>query len=152
MSWIDPILEREGGYVNHPADKGGPTNFGITQATLAAWRNRPVTAFEVSQMSREEAVAIYEAKYVKPFERFANNAPLMALIVDSAVQHGPARVEKWLQAIPSTDPTVNYKLLLRRRIEFYGEIITADPKQAAFPKGWMRRVAEFVRSKQSSAS
>ena len=27
---IDDILRREGGYVNHPADKGGPTKYGIT--------------------------------------------------------------------------------------------------------------------------
>ena len=29
---IDELIEREGGYVSHPADKGGPTCFGITEA------------------------------------------------------------------------------------------------------------------------
>ena len=29
---INDLIEREGGYVNHPADKGGPTCFGITEA------------------------------------------------------------------------------------------------------------------------
>ena len=29
---IDALIDREGGYVNHPADKGGPTCFGITEA------------------------------------------------------------------------------------------------------------------------
>ena len=37
------VFENEGGYSNKPADPGGPTNFGITQRTLAAWRKHPVT-------------------------------------------------------------------------------------------------------------
>ena len=34
---IGGLIEREGGYVNHPADKGGPTCFGITETV----RGRP---------------------------------------------------------------------------------------------------------------
>ena len=37
---VDVLIEREGGYVNHPADKGGPTCFGITEAQ---WRAPMVT-------------------------------------------------------------------------------------------------------------
>ncbi len=33
---FNAILGKEGGYVNHPDDKGGPTNWGITQATARA--------------------------------------------------------------------------------------------------------------------
>ncbi len=145
MQLIEQILDREGGYVNHPADKGGPTNFGITQATLAEWRGHPVTADDVKRMARTEAEKIYEAKYVAPFARFSGNPSLLELCVDSAVQHGVSRVQGWLREIPSTDPVPNYRGLLQRRIKFYGEIITANPSQAAFAKGWMARVAEFVR-------
>ena len=33
---IDELTEREGGYVNHPADRGGPTRFGVTEAVARA--------------------------------------------------------------------------------------------------------------------
>ena len=33
---IDELIEREGGYVNHPSDRGGPTRFGITEAVARA--------------------------------------------------------------------------------------------------------------------
>jgi lysozyme family protein len=33
---IDALIEREGGYADHPADKGGPTCFGITEAVARA--------------------------------------------------------------------------------------------------------------------
>ena len=45
---ISDIIRREGGYVNHPDDRGGPTNYGITQATLSEWRRQPVTEFQVT--------------------------------------------------------------------------------------------------------
>jgi lysozyme family protein len=32
------VLENEGGYVNHPADPGGATNKGVTQAVYDDWR------------------------------------------------------------------------------------------------------------------
>jgi hypothetical protein len=33
---IDEVISREGGYVDHPADRGGPTMFGITEAVARA--------------------------------------------------------------------------------------------------------------------
>ena len=35
-SLIDAVLDREGGYTNHPADRGGETNHGITAAVARA--------------------------------------------------------------------------------------------------------------------
>ena len=33
---IDEVIAREGGYSDHPADRGGATHFGITQAVARA--------------------------------------------------------------------------------------------------------------------
>lgn len=37
---LEWLLEEEGGWSNHPADRGGKTMFGITQATYDQWRKQ----------------------------------------------------------------------------------------------------------------
>ena len=57
---IDAVLRREGGYVNHPADPGGATNKGVTQAVYNAWRKaRKQAAQSVKLISDTEVAAIY---------------------------------------------------------------------------------------------
>lgn len=56
---INSVIGKEGGYVNNPADRGGPTNWGITQMTARA---HGFTG-DMRTMTRDQAVAIYEADY-----------------------------------------------------------------------------------------
>lgn len=80
---IDEVVRREGGYSDRKADRGGPTNFGITQKKLSEWRGKPVTAADVKAMSVLEAKAIYRADYVAPWEFLGHDAPgLFELLVD----------------------------------------------------------------------
>ena len=58
---LELMFGHEGGYVNVATDKGGPTKFGITLATLAAYRDAHTTAVDVEQMSVAEATAIAKA-------------------------------------------------------------------------------------------
>lgn len=98
MSTIDDLIAREGGYVNHPADRGGPTKYGITLATLAAWRKRSVTAEDVEALSIEEAKQIYHDRYVvAPGFSNVTSAELREELIDSGVLHGPAQAVQWLQ-------------------------------------------------------
>ncbi|QZI85687.1 endolysin N-acetylmuramidase [Stenotrophomonas phage Summit] len=61
---ISGILQREGSkYTNNPNDSGGPTKYGITQATLARYRRRAVTPQEVQNLTEAEARKIYEQLY-----------------------------------------------------------------------------------------
>ena len=159
---IDGILKREGGYVNNPADRGGPTKFGITLKTLEAWRRHPVKAYDVEGMDELEAHAIYQIEYlVKPGLDKINNVPLRVFALDSAVQHGPGRAIRWVQKIvgvpvdgilgPVSLSIINqvdsdglYRKMVAERCRFYGRIITQDPTQAVFAAGWANRIAEFI--------
>lgn len=93
---IDELIEREGGYVNHPADKGGPTNFGITEAVARA-HGYPGP---MRSLPREEAAAIYRRLYwLRPrFDEVASRAPRVAgELFDTGVNMGPAVAATFLQ-------------------------------------------------------
>lgn len=81
---ISEILRREAGYVDHPADRGGPTNMGITMDTLSSWRGRPVTVDDIKTLPQSEAIEIYQARYVLPWN-FLEDEVLRALLIDWSV-------------------------------------------------------------------
>ena len=51
------LLTHEGGYTNHPADPGGPTNFGITIYDYRKYVKPGATAADVKAMKVDEAKA-----------------------------------------------------------------------------------------------
>ena len=53
---INEILKAEGGYVDDPDDKGGATNYGVTQATFSAFVGRDVSKDEIKDMSEGDAI------------------------------------------------------------------------------------------------
>ena len=160
---IGDILRREGGFVNNDDDRGGATNYGITQDTLAQWRGKPVSVDDVRNLTRNEASEIYTARYYfQPKFDLIDNDDLAALVVDCGVNHGVSRAARWLQdatndvvvdgmvgpitieAVNSRSPGYLYRVILATRCRFYGRLITNDPTQATFAAGWANRVAEFI--------
>jgi len=98
---LDEIIRREGGYVNHPADRGGRRTFGITAQTLGAWLKlgRPATAAEVQALTETEARAIYRQQYITgPGLDVITHPGLLHLLVDAGVHSGPKRAVQWLQS------------------------------------------------------
>lgn len=168
-SMISDIIRREGGFVDHPADRGGPTNYGITHKTLARYLGRDVTSRDVRGLSRELAAEIYRRAYFLEPRIDALPASIRAFLFDSAVNHGPRRAVRFLQQVlnaagfgplgvdglagPKTrrqasqadqamGPWLLAALAEERRM-FYRLIVERDPSQRVFFKGWMNRVAEF---------
>lgn len=95
-SMIEATIAKEGGYVNHPADRGGPTNWGITQAVARANGYQG----DMRNLTRAQAVAIYRSEYaIKPgFAAIAEIYPKIGEeLFDTGVNMGPARPSIWLQ-------------------------------------------------------
>ena len=95
---IQKVVEREGGYVNHPDDKGGATNFGITQATAQKhgyqgnMQDYPLAA----------AIAVYDLNYWQRLNLDAVakiNEALAVRLFDFGVNSGTARAAKHLQRL-----------------------------------------------------
>ena len=167
---IDDVLKREGGYVDHPDDRGGATNWGITQNTLSKYYGRAVIKQEVKDLSQDVARDIYEKNYF--YGPRIDNLPLsiQAFIFDCAVNHGPRRAVKFVQSVcnqigyepglsedgamgPNTRRAAQWaeqamgplflKALIEERRNFYYAIVKSRPSQEAFLKGWLNRVNEF---------
>jgi lysozyme family protein len=93
---IDALIEREGGYADHPADKGGPTCFGITEAVARAHGYRGA----MRRLPREEAAAIYRRLYwLRPrFDEIARRSSRIAAeLFDTGANMGPAVAATFLQ-------------------------------------------------------
>lgn len=93
---LDALVAREGGYVNHPADRGGPTKYGITEQVArahgyqAAMRDLPL----------DRAKEIYKTIYwQRPgFEDVARRMPALAEeLFDTGVNMGPKKAAIFLQ-------------------------------------------------------
>lgn len=89
----------EGGYSNLPADRGGPTNHGITLATLSDWRGHPCFASDVQALTQTEATAIYRARYWAPIAGDKLPEGVDLITFDCAVNQGPGTAAMVLQGV-----------------------------------------------------
>lgn len=93
---IDELIAREGGYVNHPADRGGPTRWGITLNVARAHGYDG----DMRHFPRKDAVDIYRRLYwQRPgYDRIARSAPRVAAeLFDTAVNMGAETATGFLQ-------------------------------------------------------
>jgi lysozyme family protein len=158
---IGRLIEREGGFVDHPADRGGPTNMGITLATLREMRPG-ATVDDVRALTPSSARAIYDLKYWGG-PRIAELPPELAeLVFDCAVLHGKRRAVQWLQqavkaqvvdgvigsatlaAARRADIAEARRYINRQRLGLVGLLVVADHSQLAFLRGWLTRIGEFL--------
>lgn len=139
---LNGIIQREGGYVNDPQDKGGCTKYGITIPTLRDWRRAAVTCADIKALTEREARSIYQTLYLKPFADL--DPDVKPQVVDIAVLSGVSRAATLL-ATAKLNPQrpLNVQLVIER-VKFYAHIVKNDPTQSRYISGWCNRALEFL--------
>tara|TARA_R100001463_G_scaffold5264_1_gene18376 strand:+ start:2526 stop:2996 length:471 start_codon:yes stop_codon:yes gene_type:complete len=149
---VDNVIEREGGYVNHPKDPGGETNFGIAK------RSHPKE--DIKNLTKERAEEIYYDDYWVPSKAPFLPHNIQETFFDMVVNMGQRRAVKILQeacnskkcglkvdgrigkltiaAAKKIDPS-RLKVF---RILYYANLIKRKPSLEAFIVGWIRRAME----------
>lgn len=150
------LLISEGGYVNHPSDPGGPTNYGITLAVARRYWKASASAADVKAMPRSVAVTIYDKQYWG--SQRCNDLPsgVDYSLFDYGVNSGIGRSGKVLRrlvglstetslvtqdvvdAVRRRDPAELVKAINAERLAFMKSLKT----WGTFGAGWSRRVAE----------
>jgi lysozyme family protein len=158
------VLRSEGGFVDHPADPGGATNYGITLATLSACRDRRCTKDDVRELTAEEAGEIYRSRYWDKARCDELPAGIDYAVFDAAVHSGPGRAVRMLQnalgvapdgivgpmtlaAARRCDPRAVIAAICDERLSMMRRL----PGWAVFGRGWSRRVAEVRRTASAMA-
>lgn len=166
LECLNFVLRVEGGFSNDKDDRGGPTNYGITQRTYDAWRlkhNYPIR--HVRYIEMWEVRSIYDEGYWEPVKCRLLGSPMDLVMFDSAIQHGPGRAAKFLQetvgttqdgkigpmtltALTTYEQThgrrETIQAFMKIREAFYAQIIANDVSQEANKRGWANRLCKLM--------
>ena len=158
---IARLIRREGGYVDHPLDKGGPTKYGITIRTLSAWRGVDVTPLDVSMLEEDEAEQIYyQLFWLKlNLEHLGRDWWLKEFLFDWCVTSGLKTPIRQIQKLvnvkrdgilgPVTGNAIDHWKALTgdradgrivdMRIIWYLSLVKRRPSDIIFIQGWFNR-------------
>ena len=152
------ILKWEGGFSNHPLDKGGATNKGVTIGTFRQFFGKDATVEQLKNMTDSQWDTIFKAGYWDKFKADEIISQAVANIcVDWAWASGAVTAikrvqrilcvkddgivgEKTLAAINAIAPKNLFDTIKFFRLQFVESIIKHNPSQKVFRNGWRNRI------------
>lgn len=148
---FERLIGHEGGYVNHRADPGGETKFGISK--------RSYPGEDIANLSLARAQEIYRRDFWGPAGCDAVPAPLRFDLFDMAVNAGPVAAVRCLQRAvgetadgilgPRTLQAISSMPAPRLLARFNGhrlEHLASLSHWPAFGRGWARRIASNLQT------
>lgn len=145
---IEYVLEDEGGFVNHPKDKGGITNMGITKKWYDANMGRVSTIEEFRNLTKEDAKEYYYKFYWKtllkqiPELNEYGDARLTYLTFDTMLHSGLAKAKELFNAEKNKNTSTEEKAyaMLDTRRNYLDDISQPGTNNEVFNKGWAWRM------------
>lgn len=163
---IKKTLVHEGGWSDHPNDRGGKTNWGITLKTLQSFVPS-ATEVTLRTFTKEQAIDFYKQHYFYGMGVDKYPQGIWDIMFDMNVNHGLRNSTRILQraierlggsvtvdGIPgprtqassaSFDIPKLRNALIEARSTFFKAIVANNPSQQVFLKGWLRRAESFRR-------
>jgi len=169
---LEVVLKFEGGLSDHPLDRGGKTNFGITQAVYNTYRKaigKPLQ--DVAKITMAEVREIYYRYYWTPSKAEKMPPPLDLVVFDTAVNCGVATSARLLRRAMARlglvsdwrDDVVRESVIatlwrlakepnklkglcyayLTERFNYYKAIVERNPSQKVFFRGWHNRIKKL---------
>jgi lysozyme family protein len=163
--YFPKVLRYEGGFVNDPTDRGGPTNMGVT---LSTWRaighdidgDSDIDANDIRLLTKDDAMMVMKVGY---WDRWRADSIKNQSVAESLVEWvwGSG---KWGVVIPQrllgvtedgivgmqTISALNaanqkwfHEKLRLAKLQFIADLIKRDPRQEKFKNGWVRRINEY---------
>ena len=162
---LNYLLEEEGGFSNHPNDRGGMTMYGVTDVVYQAFRKkkgRPPQS--VRNMTKEEAYELYKEEYWEASSCHKLPWPINYITFDAAVNSGCSRAIRWTQgglglaqdgqigtaSIAAAQSAMNngeagvLLAIIDKRVEFLARLVQRSPSQGVFLLGWWRRTQRVL--------
>lgn len=160
---IEVVLAHEGGFVDDPDDRGGATNWGVTQAVWEDHLEDEFTSEDVRNFTREQAIALYKEEFWIPSQSEKLPEEIREVYFDMCVNHGQRNAVKILQTAvnakggnidvdgaigPNTIREASKLKLWEVQVErsgfywnlvFVGSFYGKRNSQQKFIRGWIRR-------------
>lgn len=150
---IEVVLRHEGGYVNHPQDPGGETNFGITK--------RSYPDLNIKSLTKADAIEIYRKDFwdkhgiqdyppsvrLQAFDMIVNMGPKNAVrtiqkcLLRIGIDISPDGVmgPKTMAALRQVSSITLSAELSLERVRYYVSLVEAKPNMKVFLLGWVKR-------------
>lgn len=160
------LLHLEGGFVDHPKDRGGATKYGVILSTWKEYgydkdRDGDIDVEDLKAITHEDAKMIAKKIFWDYFKADQiHNQSIAELIVDWGYNSGRVTVARRIQRIlqVSVDGVIGkislaainkanqaklFQAIKQDRKDFIEHLVRMDPEQKVFYKGWMNRINSF---------